>query len=63
MLKLPDYSKSFIVDLAADTGDVVLGSAILLNGQPVALYSKNLTPTEARYHVTDRECWPFIKPV
>ena len=55
MLKLPDYSKPFRIDLAADAGDVAVGAELLQNGQPVAFYRKKLTSTEARYHVTDRE--------
>ena len=55
MLKLPDYSKPFRIDLAADASDVAVGAELLQNGQPLAFYSKKLTPTEARYHVTDRE--------
>ena len=55
MLKLPDYSKPFKTDLAADASDVAVGAELLQNGQPVAFYSKKLTPTEARYHITDRE--------
>ena len=52
VLKLPDYSKPFRIDLAAD---VAVGAELSQNGQLVAFYSKKLTPTEARYHVTDRE--------
>ena len=55
MLKLPDYSKLFRIDLAADASDVAAGDEMSQNVQPVAYYSKKLTPTEARYHVTDRE--------
>ena len=55
MLKLPDYSKSFKIVLAADASDVAVLAELSQNGQPVAFYSKKLTPTEARYHVTDRE--------
>ena len=55
MLKLPDYSKPFRIDLAADASDVAVGAELSQNGQPVAFYSKKLTPTEARYHVTDWE--------
>ena len=55
MLKLLDYSKPFRIDLAADASDVAVGAELLQNGQPVALYSKKLTPTKTRYHVTDRD--------
>ena len=55
MLKLPDYSKSFRIDLAADANDVAIGAELSQNEQPVAFYSKKLTPTKARYYVTDRE--------
>ena len=55
MLKLPDYSKPFRINLAADASDVAVGAELLQNGQPVAFYSKKLTPPEARYHITDRE--------
>ena len=55
MLKLPDYSKPFRIDLAADASDVAVGAELSQNEQPVAFYSKKLTPTEARYHITDHE--------
>ena len=55
MLKLPDYSKSFRIDLDADASDGAVGAELSWNGQPVAFYSKKFTPTEARYHVTDRK--------
>ena len=55
MLKLPDYSKPFRIDLAADASDIAVGAELLQNRQLVAYYSKKLTRTEASYHVTDRE--------
>ena len=55
MLKLPDYSKSFGIDLAADVNNVAVGAELSYNGQPVVFFSKNLTPTESRYHVADRD--------
>ena len=55
MLKLPDYSKPFRIDLAADASNVAVGAELLKNKQPVAFYSKMFTLTEAKYHVTDRE--------
>ena len=55
MLKLPDYSKPFRIDLAAYASDLAIGAELFQNGQQVAFYSKKLTPTEARYHVTERE--------
>ena len=63
MLKLPNYSKPFRIDLAADASDVAVGAELLQNEQPVAYYSKKLTPTEASYYVTDRELLAIIKPV
>ena len=41
--------------MAADASDVAVGAELSQNEQPVAFYSKKLTPTDARYHVTDRE--------
>ena len=41
--------------MAADASDVALGAEFSQNRQPVAFYSKTLTPTEARYHITDCE--------
>ena len=55
MLKLPDYSKPFRIDLEADASDVAVEAELSYNGQPVDFYSKKLTPTEAQYHITDRE--------
>ena len=53
MLNLPDYSKPFRIDLAADVSDVAVGAELSQNRQIVAVYSKKLTPTEDRYHITD----------
>ena len=55
MLKLPDYSKPFRINLAANASDIAIGVELSQNGQPVAFFSIKLTLTEARYHVTDRE--------
>ena len=69
MLKLPYYSKPFRIDLAADASDVAVGAKLSYNEQPVAFYSKKLTPTEAKYYITDREllaiyqaCMKWIVP-
>ena len=61
MLKLPDYSKPFRTDLAAYASDVAVGGELSQNGQPLALYSKKLTPTEVRYHVTHQELLAFYQ--
>ena len=55
MLKLPDYSKPFRIDLAEDASDVAVRAELLQKRQPVAYYSIKLNPTETRYHVTDQE--------
>ena len=44
-----------MINFAADASDVAVGAELLKNGQPVAFYGKKLAPTEARYHITDRE--------
>ena len=62
MLKLPDYSNPFRIDLAADASDVAVGAELSQNGQPVAFCSKKLTPTEGTMLLT-KSCWPFIKLV
>ena len=61
MLKLPDYSKLFRIDVAADASDVAVEAELLQNGQAVAFYSEKLTATEARYHVTDLELLVIYK--
>ena len=61
VLKLPDYSKLFRIDLAADASYVAVGAELSQNGQPVAFYSKKLTLTKARYHVSDRELLAIYK--
>ena len=53
MLKFPDYSKPFRIDLAEDASYIAVGAELSQNGQPAAFYSKKITPTEARYHVTN----------
>ena len=61
MLKLPDYSKPFRIDLAADASDVAIGAELSQNGQSVAFFSKKLTSPEARYHVTYRELFAIYQ--
>ena len=39
--------------LHCDTSDVALGAELSQGSNPVAFFSKKLTPTEARCHVTD----------
>ena len=41
--------------LHCDASDVALGAELSQGGKPVAYFSKKLTPTETRYHVTDCE--------
>ena len=41
--------------LHCDASDVALGAELSQGGKSVAFFSKKLTPTEARYHMTDRE--------
>ena len=55
MLKLPDYSKPFRIDLAADASDIAVGVELSQNGQPLVFYNKKLTPTEDMYYITDIE--------
>ena len=50
---MPDYQKPFV--LHCDASIVAVGAELSQGGKPVAFFSKKLTPTEARYHVTDRE--------
>ena len=61
VLKILDYSKPFRIDLAADASNVAVGAELSQNGKPVAFYSKKLTTTQARYHVTDRELLDIYK--
>ena len=53
MLALPDWEAPF--DVATDASLVAIGAELSQRSRPVAYYSKKLTPTESRYHVTDRE--------
>ena len=41
--------------MTTDASVVAVGGELSQRGHPVAFYSKNLTPTESHYHVTDRE--------
>ena len=53
VLAFPDFSKPF--DVTTDASVVAVGGELAQGGCPVAFYSKKLTPTEIRYHVTNRE--------
>ena len=41
--------------MTTDASVVAVGGELVQHGCSVAIYSKNLTSTESRYHVTDRE--------
>ena len=41
--------------MTTDASVVAVGGELSQRGCPVAFYSKNLTPAESCYHVTDRE--------
>ena len=41
--------------LHCDAYDVALGAELSQDGKAVAFFSKKLTTTDTRYHVTDRE--------
>ena len=63
MLKLPDYSKPFRIDLAADASDVAVGAELSQNGQPVAFYIISLPLLKPGTMSLTESCWPSIKPV
>ena len=53
VLVLPDFEQP--LDVTTDASIVAVGGELAQGGCPVAFFSKNLTPAESRYHVTDRE--------
>ena len=59
MLKLFDFSKPLQMHYKASL--VGLGAELSQEQRPVAFFSKKLTPTEARYHVMDREFMAIFK--
>jgi predicted DNA-binding protein (UPF0278 family) len=62
ILRLPDFSKEFV--LQTDASDVGVGAALLQQYEdelfPVAFASKKLLPRERNYSVTERECLAII---
>ena len=53
ILKYPDPNKPFHV--YTDASDYQIGGAIFQDGQPVAYFSKKLTPAQKNYTVTEKE--------
>lgn len=63
ILKLPDFSKSFI--LQTDASNIGIGSVILQNSEdgekyPVAFASRKLLPRETRYSTIEKECLAIV---
>ena len=52
-MALPDFTQPF--DVTTDASVVAVCGELSQRGRPVAFYSKKLTPTESRCHVTDRK--------
>jgi hypothetical protein len=52
LLTHPNFNKPF--EIRTDASNVQLGACTLLEGRPVAFYSKALNPAQSRYNTTKR---------
>ena len=53
VLRIPVLGQPFVV--RTDASDTHIGAVLEQAGQPVAFFSRKLSPTECNYPVTDRE--------
>ncbi|KAG0441069.1 Retrovirus-related Pol polyprotein from transposon 17.6, partial [Dictyocoela muelleri] len=64
-LKLPDYTKTFI--LYTDASNFSLGAVLTQDyegkDRPIFFYSKKFTPAEINYTTTEKECYAIISAV
>jgi hypothetical protein len=58
MLTFPKFGEPF--DIYTDASDSQLGAVISQKGNPIAFYSRKLTPTQQRYTVGERESLSIV---
>ena len=59
MLAYPDFSKPF--EIHPDASKVQLGAVISQANQPIAFYSRKLSPAQTRYTTTERELLAIVE--
>lgn len=55
VLRLPDVSLPYEIEIITDASDTGIGAVLLQNGQPIAYESRKLIPAEKNYSTTERE--------
>jgi hypothetical protein len=58
VLKLPDWSKPFVVQ--TDASGVAIGAVLMQDGHPIAYESRKMIPAELNYHAGEQELLAVI---
>ena len=54
LLPYPNFSEEFIIHI--DDRKMQIGGVMIQNGDPIAFYSCNISPSQTNYTTTEKNC-------